>query len=45
MSDNEQGRQSMNIKYVHTNIISRDWRRLAQFYEDVFGCEVEKTGQ
>ena len=29
----------MNIKYVHTNIISRDWRRLARFYEDVFGCE------
>ena len=25
-------------KYVHTNIIARDWRRLASFYTDVFGC-------
>jgi predicted enzyme related to lactoylglutathione lyase len=29
----------MTIKYVHTNIISRDWRRLVVFYENVFGCE------
>jgi predicted enzyme related to lactoylglutathione lyase len=27
-----------NIRYVHTNIIARDWKRLAQFYIDVFGC-------
>lgn len=27
------------IKYIHTNIIARDWRKLAQFYIDVFGCE------
>lgn len=27
-----------NIKYVHTNLIARDWQRLAQFYCDVFGC-------
>ena len=26
------------MKYKHTNIIARDWRKLAQFYEDVFGC-------
>jgi len=25
-------------RYVHTNLIARDWRRLAQFYEQVFGC-------
>ena len=25
-------------RYVHTNLIARDWRRLAQFYQDVFGC-------
>jgi len=25
-------------RYVHTNIIARDWRKLARFYEDVFGC-------
>lgn len=27
------------IKYVHTNIIARDWKKLARFYMDVFGCE------
>jgi predicted enzyme related to lactoylglutathione lyase len=26
------------IKFVHTNIISEDWKKLAQFYIDVFGC-------
>ncbi len=26
------------IKYVHTNIIATDWRRLVQFYQDVFDC-------
>jgi predicted enzyme related to lactoylglutathione lyase len=26
------------MKYVHTNIIARDWRRLADFYINVFGC-------
>jgi glyoxylase I family protein len=25
-------------RYVHTNLIARDWRRLARFYQDVFGC-------
>ncbi len=25
-------------RYVHTNLIARDWRRLARFYEAVFGC-------
>ena len=28
----------MNIKYVHTNIISEDWKKLAQFYIDVLKC-------
>lgn len=28
----------MKAKYKHTNIVARDWRRLVQFYEDVFGC-------
>ena len=27
-------------RYVHTNLIARDWRALARFYEDVFGCAV-----
>jgi predicted enzyme related to lactoylglutathione lyase len=26
------------VRYVHTNLIARDWRRLAHFYETVFGC-------
>jgi predicted enzyme related to lactoylglutathione lyase len=26
-------------RYTHTNVIARDWRALAGFYIDVFGCE------
>ena len=25
-------------RYVHTNLIARDWRGLAAFYESLFGC-------
>jgi len=25
-------------RYVHTNLIARDWRALAAFYRSVFGC-------
>ena len=25
-------------RYVHTNLIARDWRALAQFYQSVLGC-------
>jgi predicted enzyme related to lactoylglutathione lyase len=34
------GKQDMTIRarFVHTNLIAQDWRRLAQFYERVFGC-------
>ena len=28
----------MPTRYAHTNLIARDWRRLAAFYRDVFGC-------
>lgn len=28
------------MKYVHTNIIARDWKSLAQFYIDVFDCKL-----
>ena len=28
------------MKYVHTNIIAIDWKKLSQFYIDVFSCEV-----
>lgn len=27
-----------NVRYGHTNLIARDWRALASFYERVFGC-------
>lgn len=26
------------MKYVHTNIIAKDWRKLVRFYCDVFAC-------
>jgi catechol 2,3-dioxygenase-like lactoylglutathione lyase family enzyme len=26
------------IKYTHTNIVARDWKALAAFYTEVFGC-------
>lgn len=26
-------------RYVHTNLIARDWRRAAGFYQAVFGCQ------
>ena len=29
---------AMRAKYVHTNLIAKDWRRLAEFYQKVFGC-------
>ena len=25
-------------RYVHTNLIARDWRALAEFYQSVLGC-------
>ena len=25
-------------RYAHTNLIARDWRRLVDFYQTVFGC-------
>ena len=29
---------TIKAKYVHTNLIAEDWRRLAGFYQEVFGC-------
>jgi lactoylglutathione lyase len=29
----------IRAKYVHTNLIARDWKRLVRFYTDVFGCQ------
>ena len=30
----------MNARYVHTNLVARDWRALAAFYQRVFGCRL-----
>ena len=27
-------------RYAHTNLIARDWRALARFYAELFGCEL-----
>jgi catechol 2,3-dioxygenase-like lactoylglutathione lyase family enzyme len=29
---------AIEAKYAHTNIVARDWRALASFYERVLGC-------
>lgn len=28
----------VRAKFVHTNLVASDWRKLAQFYERVLGC-------
>lgn len=28
----------IRAKFVHTNLIARDWRRLSRFYQEVFSC-------
>jgi glyoxylase I family protein len=29
---------TISAQYTHTNLIARDWKKLARFYEEVFGC-------
>jgi len=29
---------ALAIRFVHTNIVARDWKTLARFYIEVFGC-------
>jgi catechol 2,3-dioxygenase-like lactoylglutathione lyase family enzyme len=29
---------TINARYVHTNLIARDWCALARFYQEVLGC-------
>jgi predicted enzyme related to lactoylglutathione lyase len=29
----------IRAKYVHTNLIARDWKKLVRFYCEVFACE------
>jgi len=35
----------MKAKYKHTNVIARDWRRLAEFYHQIFGCNPVLPGR
>lgn len=28
----------MKIKFTHTNIIAKDWKKISRFYQEVFGC-------
>ena len=30
----------LRCKYVHTNLITKDWKNLANFYQQVFGCKI-----
>lgn len=34
-----------NARYVHTNLVARDWQSLALFYQDVFGCVAVPPGR
>lgn len=29
------------MRYAHTNIAAKDWKRLAAFYTEVFGCRIK----
>jgi catechol 2,3-dioxygenase-like lactoylglutathione lyase family enzyme len=31
---------ALRARYAHTNLVARDWRALARFYEAVFGCVI-----
>jgi predicted enzyme related to lactoylglutathione lyase len=30
---------TLHARFVHTNLVARDWQRLARFYEQVFDCQ------
>jgi len=32
------GKDVLFMKYIHTNIVSKDWQKLSKFYQDVFQC-------
>jgi predicted enzyme related to lactoylglutathione lyase len=39
LDSTDKGEERMNgVRYVHTNLIARDWRTLASFYQRLFGC-------
>ncbi len=31
----------MTVKYTHTNLIAKDWKKLSDFYVNVFNCKPE----
>jgi predicted enzyme related to lactoylglutathione lyase len=31
-------KMASGVKFVHTNLVARDWKKLAQFYIKAFGC-------
>lgn len=33
-------RSDRQSRFVHVNLVARDWRTLSAFYQQVFGCEV-----
>jgi len=33
-----QKKETMKIKFKHTNIIAKEWKKLSLFYQEVFGC-------
>lgn len=35
----------MKIKYRHTCIVTKDWKKLSEFYQKVFGCIPVKPGR
>jgi predicted enzyme related to lactoylglutathione lyase len=35
----ENNKMPIRAKYVHTNLIAKDWRRLVQFYSEALGCQ------
>lgn len=30
----------IKARFVHVNIVARDWRKLAEFYQQIFGCVI-----
>jgi predicted enzyme related to lactoylglutathione lyase len=34
-------KSTMAVKYVHTNLVTRDWQGLAEFYINVFACKAK----
>jgi catechol 2,3-dioxygenase-like lactoylglutathione lyase family enzyme len=38
MTGKERIAVTIHARYVHTNLIARDWRTLARFYCELFGC-------